>query len=54
MIDDKYLKPFFIFKYNERKEEINKSKVKFKTNHKDFDATNFNRMTLMLSSNKDV
>ena len=46
-IDEKFLKPFFIFKYNERREEIRKSKRKLKTNNGDFDPANFGRMTLM-------
>lgn len=35
-LDEKYFKPFFIYKYNERKDEIKQSKKKMKLNSDNF------------------
>jgi hypothetical protein len=46
-LDDHYVKPFLIFNYNARKNEIARSKKMLKMNNANFDPTQFGRMTLM-------
>lgn len=46
-IDERIVKPWFIYEYKARQKEITKSKKLLKMNNTDFDPTQFGRLTVL-------